>query len=505
MNKRFHFPALLIALLFIISGCQTAAAQSHSAKPRTIVTTDGEVDDQDSFIRMLLYSNEFNLIGLVYSSSQWHYTGDGKGTKFTSEMPMTKKLYGERTELRWPGTDWMQEFIDKYASVYENLNKNAPGYPSSDYLKGLVKVGNIEFEGEMEKDTEGSNFIKKILLENTNEPVYLQIWGGTNTVARALKSIEEEYKNTAQWATVSKKVSDKAIIYAVLDQDATYKKYVAPNWPHIKVFYNADQFWNFAYPWPRVVPAELQPYLRGPWFKENIKFNHGPLLASYYLWGDGTRIKNDFDHTHGDVSTLAKNNMTQYDFISEGDSPAFFHLIDVGLGNLAEPSYGGWGGRMVQSKTNPNRWEDGDQVTDYNPYTQKDDKAYPQTRWIDVLQNDFAARADWCVLPYAKANHPPVVRLKHTNALSATAGTTVQLSASATDPEGDKLSYKWWQYFEVDTYAGKVKVKDPDKSKTSLVIPADAKTGDTIHLMAEVTDSGTPKLTRYQRVIITVK
>src|SRR5687768_6397274 len=158
MNKRLTFPALLIALLFLISECQFAFAQSASVKPRTIVTTDGEVDDQDSFIRMLLYSNEFNLLGLVYSSSQWHYTGDRKGTKFTSEMPMTKKLYGERTALRWPGTDWMQEFIEQYARVYENLNKNAPGYPSPHYLKGLVKVGNIEFEGEMEKDTEGSNF-----------------------------------------------------------------------------------------------------------------------------------------------------------------------------------------------------------------------------------------------------------------------------------------------------------------------------------------------------------
>ena len=120
------------------------------------------------------------------------------------------------------------------------------------------------------------------------------------------------------------------------------------------------------------------------------------------------------------------------------------------------------------------------------------------------MQNDFAARADWCVLPYPKANHPPVVKLKHPNTLTAKAGSTVQLSASASDPDGNKLSYKWWQYFEVDTYAGKVGVKDHDKGKSSLVVPADAKAGDTIHLIAEVTDFGTPKLTRYQRVIITV-
>lgn len=494
---------IVCLLLFLMLTSIFGLSQTNS-KPRTIVTTDGEVDDQDSFIRMLLYSNEFNLIGLVYSSSQWHYTGDRMGTKFISEMPMTKNLYGERTELRWPGTDWMQEFIDQYARVYTNLTKHADGYPTPDYLKSLVKVGNIKFEGEMEQDTEGSDFIKKILLDDSTEPVYLQIWGGTNTVARALKSIEDEYKNTAQWPSIVKRVSNKAIIYAVLDQDATYQKYIAPNWPKIKVLYNSAQFWNFAYPWPRVVPAELQPYLRGEWFKENIKFNHGPLLSSYYLWGDGTRIRNDFDHTHGDTATLRKNNMTQYDFISEGDSPAFFHLIDVGLDNLADASYGGWGGRMVQSKTNANRWEDGDNVTDYNPYTEKDDAAYPQTRWIKVLQNDFAARADWCVMPYDHANHPPRLKLNHSKTLSAKPGATIDVNGSATDPDGDSLVYKWWQYFEVDTYPGKVSVKEPKKNQTTLMVPADAKKGDTIHLIFEATDSGTPELTRYQRVIVLV-
>ncbi|HEY5824723.1 MAG TPA: nucleoside hydrolase-like domain-containing protein [Cyclobacteriaceae bacterium] len=498
---KFRMLYLLIVLLQIAT---PGVGQSQSLKPRTVVTTDGEVDDQDSFIRMLLYANEFNLIGLVYSSSQWHYTGDGKGTKFVSEIPMTKKLYGERTELRWPGTDWMQEFIDKYATVYPNLSKHANGYPSPDYLKSLVKVGNIEFEGEMEKNTAGSEFIKGLLLDDSKEPIYMQIWGGTNTVARALKSIEVEFKNSSQWSTIKKKVSDKAIIYAVLDQDATYQKYVAPNWPDIKVFYNAAQFWNFAYPWPRVVPAQLQPYLRGEWFKENIKFNHGPLLSSYYLWGDGTRIKNDFDHTHGDTTTLKKNNMTRYDFISEGDSPAFFHLIDVGLDNLSDASYGGWGGRMVQSKTNNLRWEDGDSVTDYNPFTQKSDKAYPQTRWIDVLQNDFAARADWCVLPFDKANHAPVVKLNHPKSIKAKPGAVVKLSGRANDPDGNVVNYKWWQYFEVDTYEGKVEITDKEKSKASFIIPADAKKGDTIHVILEVNDSGGPKLTRYQRLIVTV-
>ena len=127
-------------------------AQIRTAKPRTIVTTDGEVDYQDSFVRFLLYGNEFDIAGLVYSSSQWHYKGDGKQTMFTSEMKYTADRYGKRTDLRWPGTDRMQGFIDKYVMVYKNLIKHDKNYPAPQYLKSIVKVGNIDFEGEMDHD-----------------------------------------------------------------------------------------------------------------------------------------------------------------------------------------------------------------------------------------------------------------------------------------------------------------------------------------------------------------
>jgi hypothetical protein len=108
----------LLAFVFLFS-CQpkSETAQETSPqtqKPRTIVTTDGEIDDVDSFIRMLLYANEFRIEGLVYSSSMWHYKGDGKETLFTSEMEMTKNIYGAKTDLRWPGVEWMNPLLDAY-------------------------------------------------------------------------------------------------------------------------------------------------------------------------------------------------------------------------------------------------------------------------------------------------------------------------------------------------------------------------------------------------------
>jgi hypothetical protein len=485
-----------------------AVVRGQDDKPRTIVTTDGEIDDVDSFIRMLLMANEFRLEGLVYSSSMWHYKGDGKGTSFVSEMEMTRNIYGEQTDLRWPGTKWMQELIREYKKVYPTLNTHADGFPTPKYLNSIVYVGNIDFEGEMDKDTRGSVFIKEKLLDETTEPIYLQVWGGTNTIARALKSIEEEYKGREEWEAIYKKVSEKAILYTILDQDATYRKYILKNWPHIRVFYNADQFWCFAYPWKRAVAPALHYYLEGDFMGTHIIKNHGPLTKRYYSYGDGQKQEGDDEHIHGDPDKLENaqwGSFGKYDFISEGDSPAYFHLVDVGLDNLEHPEYGGWGGRLKQSDSLPNRWEDGEETTDFNPYTRQMDKTYPQTRWVEPLQLEFAARADWCVKPYAEANHPPEIALGHESIMEVTPRETIRLKAEASDPDGDALAYDWWQYAEADSYPGEVNIVWPYTPSPYLIIPEDLKPGENIHIIVSVTDGQFPNLTRYKRVILTAK
>jgi len=129
-------------LLLLFFSCHSPQNQTFKApnKARIIVTTDGEIDNIDSFIRMLLYANEFQIEGLIYSSSMWHYKGDGKGTKFVSEMEMTKNLYGEQTDLRWPGVTWMDSLIAAYEKVYPNLSQHAEGFPKPDYLRSIINV-----------------------------------------------------------------------------------------------------------------------------------------------------------------------------------------------------------------------------------------------------------------------------------------------------------------------------------------------------------------------------
>lgn len=494
----------ILIRLFLLLTMAASQAQDPDLK-RTIVTTDGEIDDVDTFIRMLLYSNEFELQGLVYSSSMWHYKGDGKGTMFTSEMEWTKKLYGERTDLRWPGTEWIEDLLVGYASVYPNLILHSKLYPSPEKLSGLIRIGNINFEGEMEQRTEGSDLIKERLLDNDHRELFLQAWGGTNTIARALKSIEEDYKNSPEWPKIKDKVSRKAIIYTILDQDATYKNYIGPKWPEIQVFYNANQFWSFAYAWKRVVPPSQQPFLEGSFMGANIIRNHGPLLEKYYSYGDGQKQEGDPNHFEGDITKISnteRGSFGQYDFISEGDSPAFLHLVDVGLDNYEDPSRGGWSGRFELAADNPYRYEDGERIADFNPESGELDKNYPQTRWIKAMQLDFAARADWCVLPYEQANHPPAVTVATGNLYTAQPGSTLNVIVNATDPDGHPVALKAWAYAEAGD--GTVSLK-MEGNELSVTVPESARNGEEYHVIVEGTDTGFPSLTRYGRIIIWIK
>ncbi|WP_116127083.1 DUF1593 domain-containing protein [Lewinella sp. IMCC34183] len=496
-----HRIPFLASLLLLLA---TAPA---SAQLRTVVTTDGEIDDVDSFIRLLLYSNELDIEGLVYSSSMWHYKGDGAGTTMVSEMPMTRELYGERSELRWPGEQWMQELIAAYGEVFPTLSQHARGYPHPDSLLARVRVGNIDFEGAMERDTEGSDLIRDLLLDADTSRLYLQAWGGTNTIARALRSIEETYAESPEWPEIRERVAGKAVIYTIMDQDATYRGYVARAWPEIRVLYNAGQFWALAYDWKKAVPEPLHHWLEGPFMGERVINDHGPLLAAYYSYGDGQRQAGDPEHVHGDPTRLDSaqwGSFGTYDFISEGDSPAFLHLVDVGLANQGHPAWGGWGGRLVASDSVANRWEDAAAADDYNPYTGQADGAYAQTRWLPAIQADFAARADWCVNAYAEANHPPEVTLEGATARTVERREKVRLSVAATDPDGDGLFYHWWQYGEVDSYPGAAMIIQ-DGPRATVTVPNDIEPGQTLHFIVAVTDGGAPSLTRYARVVLTAR
>ena len=71
------------SLLMVSTGIAETQTSNSPVRPRTIVTTDPELDDSNSLVRFLLYAAEVQTEGLIYASSQFHWRGDGKGTLFS--------------------------------------------------------------------------------------------------------------------------------------------------------------------------------------------------------------------------------------------------------------------------------------------------------------------------------------------------------------------------------------------------------------------------------------
>jgi len=417
-------------------------------RPRIIATTDGEIDDRCSMVRFLLYANEWEIEGIIHSSSKFHWKGDAQGVQ----------------RHNWADEIWLDRQIDLYEQVYPKLSQHADRFPTADALRKLVYTGNVANVGDMSCDTAGSDRIVEVLLDPKPGPVYLQAWGGTNTIARALWKIQHEHPDRMD------EVAQKAILFLILDQDKTFREYIHPNWPELLTLGSFRQFATIAYRWDRWIPEERHEYFDRAWMEQNILRDHGSLCGCYEVH-------------------------PQKGFRSEGDSPAFMHQIDVGLRSLEHPGYGSWGGRFTREASGSAVWKGARDGGDLGK---------PIWRFAQAFQNDWAARADWCVRDYEHANHPPQARVEGSLDRTARANDRVELNARpSTDPDGDALRFAWWQYTDVDTCEAVVDISTKrDGSVASFVVPDEP--GKTIHMVLEVTDGGNPPLTRYQRVIITV-
>ncbi|MBN2742852.1 MAG: DUF1593 domain-containing protein [Marinilabiliaceae bacterium] len=407
-------------------------------KPRVIVTTDGESDDKASFVRFLLYASDYDIEALIYTNSKWHLKGNG--------------------------TEWMHNFVDIYEKVYPNLHVHHSGYPTPDFLKSRIYVGQMEQVGRIAVgegfDTPGSDRIVEVLLDDDLRPVWLQAWGGLNNIAQALYRIKTSYPDQLE------EVSTKAKIYAIAEQD-DLKSWMLEEFPQVEYILNATQFWRvIAYAWDRKNPHQEHELYSSEWMAKYVK-SVSPLGEIY-----------------------------DRDMLEEGDSPAFLHFINTGMRSHLNPAWGGWGGRF--NRTNQgNLWMD----------AQDDgDNTKPLWRFIIPISEDFAARMQWTKASnYEDANHAPVVKLAHSGVLTVAAGSEVTLDASQSfDPDNDKLSFNWWQYVEAGSYNHQIEIGNQQKPVTKIKIPFNAK-GNEIHLICNVKDDAEFEMTRYARVILKVE
>lgn len=454
-----HHAVSLTLLTLLISPSLHA---DDSGKPRLLVLTDigGDPDDQQSMIRLLVHSNEFEIEGLIASAS---------GT------PGELKERVNKPQL-------IREQIEAYGKVLPNLRKHAHGFAAADALLSVVKSGNPnrgrDFIGD-EHDTEGSRWIIACADKPDSRPLNITIWGGQTDLAQAFWRVRKDRGDAG-----FRKFQSRIRVFDIDDQDKIH------DWLFAEF---ADVFYVLSKAPPGADKrdgAYRGMYLGGDqsltslaWLDEHVRQGHGPLGALY------------------PAKTWTAPNPNSA--LKEGDTPSWFFFLPSGLGDPAHPDWGGWGGRYVRQGAGLFR-DAKDSVDDVT------DARAGVWRWRGAFQNSFAARMDWCVADdFAKANHPPLAvlntdRSKQILAWNVKPGDIEMFSsAGSSDPDNNAFRTRWFVYREAGTCREPVSLAAETGTQTTLAVPKVTEPA-TIHIVLEVQDDGMPPLTSYRRAVVTV-
>lgn len=340
-----------LILLCVISNMNIGTAQNKEAKPRVIIMSDfppldvipgglgygpsekrSDPDDVQSMVRFLLYTNDFDVEGLIATSG-------------------TKAYIARKQNIL--------DILNLYDQVDENLRKHDPRYPTADYLRSVTWQGRDKTYGKngvknlgKGMDTEASDAIVKIVDKPDDRPVFVCVWGGSYEVAQAIWKV----KNTRTPAELKHFLS-KLRIYLIGKQDNT-AQWLLDSFPSLFIIDSEKTYRGMTFDAPGSDPslADIN------WINRHIRHGHELLGVVYPESG-------------WDPKLLGQK---------EGDSPSFLYLVSAvrGLNDPNKPDQESWGGQFIQPDPSKNHWFDGS-----GPQS-----VY---KWRAEVQADFARRADW--------------------------------------------------------------------------------------------------------------
>jgi hypothetical protein len=304
---------------FVFSSDSTISPWSSHLKPRVVISSDfppidvcmsgcasdhtSDPDDIQSMIRFLLYTNNFDVEGLVASSATF------------ANIAKKKNIL---------------DVLDLYDQVDENLRKHDPLFPTADYLRSVTfqgrsgtwgkSVSNNIGEG---KDSEASNAIISIVDKADPRPIWFCFWGDCSNLAQAIWKV----RNTRSAAELQIFLS-KIRVYQIAHQDETID-WLMSNFPNLFIIYTEATFMG-------IFGGHEDQLGNLNWINTNIRQDHGPLGAIY--------------------PPAAMN----VDGLKEGDTPSFLYLVSAihGMNDPEDPTQESWGGQYVRS-SNTNHWVDG--------------------------------------------------------------------------------------------------------------------------------------------------
>lgn len=467
-----------------------------STRHRLVILADmgNENDEEQQMAHMLINSNEFDLEALIAVTGTW--------LRPESKNPYRRVLHPEL----------FHELIDAYEKVFPNLKLHAKGWPTPDYLRSIVHEGQKGYGTDdigPGKSSPGSRAIIASLLKNDSRPLWVVVNAGSNTLAQALLDLE-------------KKFSDRPLRFAelvaklrVFENGAQDNAgaWICGKYPNIH--WIRSNYQTYAYGGPRsdLGPHFWKPHAYSPegqdeWLKEHVREGHGALGDRYPPRNNGNRVR----------------------FMEGGGTIPWLGLVNKGLFDINEPSWGGWGGRYTRQKVDA-VWSrhkgirsDEEKLPKFSVYRDTPDSwinpdtgetlrgdFVPVWRWRPAMYANLQCRMDWCVRPFEQANHHPVAVIDGDSSdkivyRTAQPGAILSLDASASsDPDSDDLKYLWWQYKEAGTYTKDVPINHTSSSSVKVRIPDDAG-GTQIHIIFELSDlNKIASLRDYRRVVIDVQ
>ena len=292
-----HPSALILVALLTVGWLPTVAA---AQKPRVLVLTDieNEPDDAMSMVRFLIYANQWDVEGLVATTS-------------THQKDKT---------AAWR----IRQIVEAYGKVRDNLEKHEPGYPTAEYLLSIIREGRPAFGMAAVgagMDSPGSDRIIEVVDRDDPRPVWVSVWGGPNCLAQALWKVRATRSSEALQQFVG-----RLRVYTISDQDDS-GPWLRKTFPALFYIASPGIHAGGAYhhaTWTGISGDRFHGRFSGadfslvdnPWLDRNIR-SKGPLGAQH----------------------------PQTTFLMEGDTPSFLYLVGNGLGDPEHPDWGSWGGR----------------------------------------------------------------------------------------------------------------------------------------------------------------
>ena len=277
-----------LSVLFLVSIAVAFAAD----RPRVLVLTDieNEPDDAMSMVRFLVYANQFEVEGLVATTS----------------IHQRERVAPQR----------IRQIVSAYAKVRDNLELHEPGFPSAEFLLARVSEGlpifGINGVGE-DKDSPGSELLIRAVDRDDPRPLWVPVWGGPSVLAQALWKVRATRSAAGLAAFVA-----RLRVYTISDQDDT-GPWLRENFPGLFYIVSPGLAAGGAYhhaAWSGISGDNFSGRFAGAdfsvvtneWLDVNVR-RKGPLGAEYPRW----------------------------EYLMEGDTPSFLYLITNGLNDPEHP------------------------------------------------------------------------------------------------------------------------------------------------------------------------